>query len=80
MTSATPIPAWSRVASRHRPCLPAQATITPASSGTLADYFKEKGVKLEPQNSRDFKALNIVLPVPNGWARCPTPTFPTRSR
>jgi len=41
---------------------PPPATITPAASGTLADFFKEKGVRLEPQNSREFKALNIVLP------------------
>jgi hypothetical protein len=52
------------------------ATITPASSGTLADFFKEKGVTLEPQASRDFKALNIVLPMPKGWAQVPDPNVP----
>ena len=52
------------------------ATITPASSGTLADFFKEKGVTLEPQASRDFKALNIVLPMPKGWAHVPDPNVP----
>jgi hypothetical protein len=51
-------------------------TITPASSGTLADFFKAKGVKLEPQASRDFKALNIVLPMPQGWAQVPDPNVP----
>jgi hypothetical protein len=55
---------------------PPPVTITPASSGTLADYFKAKGVKLEPQASRDFKALNIVLPVPKGWAQVPDPNVP----
>lgn len=55
---------------------PAPVTITPASSGTLADFFKEKGVALEPQASRDFKALNIVLPVPKGWAQVPDPNVP----
>ncbi|MGX9788788.1 LpqN/LpqT family lipoprotein [Mycobacterium sp. MMS18-G62] len=60
------------------PAVPAQppATITPATSGTLTDYFKAKGVKLEPQNSRDFKALTIVLPIPQGWAQVPDPNVP----
>jgi Probable lipoprotein LpqN len=55
---------------------PPPVTITPASSGTLSDFFKEKGVALEPQSSRDFKALNIVLPVPRGWAQVPDPNVP----
>jgi Probable lipoprotein LpqN len=55
---------------------PPQVTITPATSGTLSDYFNEKGVKLEPQNSRDFRALNIVLPMPRGWAQVPDPNVP----
>jgi Probable lipoprotein LpqN len=55
---------------------PPPVTITPASSGTIFDYLKEKGVALEPQNSRDFKALNIVLPVPRGWAQVPDPNVP----
>jgi hypothetical protein len=60
------------------PAVPARppVTITPASSGTLTDFFKEKGVILEPQNSRDFKALTIVLPVPKGWAQIPDPNVP----
>lgn len=55
---------------------PPPATITPAASGTLADFFKEKGVRLEPQNSRDFKALTIVLPMPKGWSQVPDPNVP----
>jgi Probable lipoprotein LpqN len=55
---------------------PPPVTITPASSGTLFDYFKEKGVQVEPQASRDFKALNIVLPMPRGWAPVPDPNVP----
>jgi len=51
-------------------------TLLPATSVTLADFFKDKGVKLEPQNSRDFKALNIVLPIPRGWAPVPDPNVP----
>ena len=52
---------------------PPPATITPAGSGSLTDFFKEKGVNLEPQNARDFKALTIVLPIPKGWAQIPDP-------
>ncbi|MDT5018912.1 MAG: hypothetical protein QOD39_5072, partial [Mycobacterium sp.] len=55
---------------------PPQAIITPAASGTLADFFKSKGVRMEPQNSRDFKALTIVLPMPKGWSQVPDPNVP----
>jgi hypothetical protein len=55
---------------------PPPETLVPATSVTLADFFKEKGVKLQPQNGRDFKALNIVLPVPPGWAQVPDPNVP----
>jgi hypothetical protein len=54
----------------------APETLVPASSQTLRDYFTEKGVKLEPQVARDFKALNIVLPVPTGWSQVPDPNVP----
>ena len=60
---------------RRRPA-PRPQTLIPATSVTLADYFREKGVKLEPQVSRDFKALNIVLPMPAGWAQVPDPNVP----
>ena len=53
---------------RRRWCPPARCT--------LHDYFGEKGVKLEPQVARDFKALNIVLPVPRGWSQVPDPNVP----
>jgi hypothetical protein len=55
---------------------PPPATITPAASGTLADFFKAKNVTMEPQNSRDFKALTIVLPMPKGWSQVPDPNVP----
>jgi Probable lipoprotein LpqN len=55
---------------------PPVATILPASSGTLSEFFSAKGVRLEPQSSRDFKALNIVLPMPRGWAHIPDPNVP----
>lgn len=53
--------------------VPAQVAITPATAGTLYDFFRDKGVALEPQVSKDFKALNIVLPMPRGWAHVPDP-------
>jgi len=58
------------------PAVAAAPTITPATSGTIAEFLAEKGVKLEPQASRDFKALNIVLPMPQGWAHVPDPNVP----
>ena len=70
---ATPVPAG--IAPPAVP-VPPPVTITPASSGTLADFFNAKGVELEPQNSRDFTALNIVLPVPKGWSQVPDPNVP----
>jgi Probable lipoprotein LpqN len=51
-------------------------TLLPATSMTMAEYFDEKDVKLEPQAARDFKALNIVLPVPPGWSQVPDPNVP----
>ncbi len=56
--------------------LAAPETLAPANSVSLHDYFGEKGVKLEPQVARDFKALNIVLPVPRGWSQVPDPNVP----
>jgi hypothetical protein len=55
---------------------PAPVPITPAATGTLTDFFKEKGVILEPQVSHDFKALTIVLPMPRGWVQVPDPNVP----
>lgn len=52
------------------------AARTPATSGTLADYFKDKGVALEPQKAAGFTALNIVLPLPTGWTVVPDPNVP----
>jgi Probable lipoprotein LpqN len=55
---------------------PPPQTILPASTGTLSDFFKDKGVRLEPQVSQGFKALNIVLPMPPGWSQVPDPNVP----
>jgi hypothetical protein len=54
----------------------APQTLVPASSVTLDQFLKDKGVKLEPQSVRDFKALNLVLPVPRGWSQVPDPNVP----
>jgi hypothetical protein len=55
---------------------PAAVPIIPANAGTLSDFFQSKGVAMEPQVSKDFKALNIVLPMPRGWAHVPDPNVP----
>ncbi|MCV7282290.1 LpqN/LpqT family lipoprotein [Mycolicibacterium flavescens] len=57
------------------PAAPVPA-IQPATSGTLSEFFAEKGVRMEPQASRDFTALNIVLPMPRGWSHVPDPNVP----
>ncbi len=51
-------------------------TLVPAGSGTLTDYFRDKGVTVEPQNPRDFRALSITLPMPTGWTQVPDPNVP----
>lgn len=53
-----------------------QPQIAPATSGTLADFFAAKGVTMQPQSSSDFRALNIVLPMPRGWQHIPDPNVP----
>ncbi|EHB55070.1 Lipoprotein LpqT [Mycolicibacterium rhodesiae JS60] len=60
------------------PLVPAAVpeTLVPAASGTLADYFKDKGVKMEPQKAAGFTALNLVLPMPRGWSVVPDPNVP----
>ncbi len=55
---------------------PTAAPIFPASSGTIKEFFKEKGVTMEPQKAAGFTALNIVLPVPAGWSLVPDPNVP----
>ncbi|OMC34150.1 hypothetical protein A5740_10990 [Mycobacterium sp. GA-1841] len=71
----TPAPAVASAAPVAAPA-PVAQTISPATSGTLAEFFKSKGVKMEPQVSHDFKALSIVLPLPSGWTKVPDPNVP----
>jgi hypothetical protein len=73
LTPATP---GAPAAAPTAPAAPAAVPITPTTTGTMTEYFRDKGVVLEPQNSRDFRALNIVLPMPAGWAHVPDPNVP----
>ena len=54
----------------------AAPTLVPATSGTLMDYLKSKGVRLEAQRADGFKALSITLPMPTGWTQIPDPNVP----
>jgi Probable lipoprotein LpqN len=70
-------PATTPVAQAVPAAVPvAQPTLVPATSGSLDDYFKSKGVRLEPQKPQGFKAVNILLPVPRGWLPVPDPNVP----
>ena len=74
MTSVTATPAAGPTPVATPTAAP--QTLVPATSVTLADFLRDKGVTLEPQVSRDFTALNIVLPMPAGWAAVPDPNVP----
>ncbi|OMC02511.1 hypothetical protein A5733_02415 [Mycobacterium sp. NS-7484] len=74
VASAAPVAA--PVAAAAAAPVPVAQTISPATSGSLAEFFKSKGVKMEPQVSHDFKALSIVLPLPSGWTKVPDPNVP----
>lgn len=75
LSPATPVAAAAAPGGISTPQVgvPAAIPITPAPAGTLSDFFQSKGVAMEPQVSQDFKALNIVLPMPRGWAHVPDP-------
>jgi hypothetical protein len=73
--AGVPQPAALNVAAPAVP-VPAPETIVPASSVTIVDFLKSKNVTLEPQRAADFKALNIVLPMPAGWTQVPDPNVP----
>ncbi|MGV0768305.1 LpqN/LpqT family lipoprotein [Mycobacterium syngnathidarum] len=75
VTVAQPVPGATPAVPAAAPA-PAAQTITPATSGTFAEFFKSKGVKMEPQVSHNFKALSIVLPLPSGWTNVPDPNVP----
>jgi len=73
--AAAPVPLASPGVGPQLAVPPAPA-IVPATSGTIADYLRSKGVRLEPQVSHDFTALSIVLPMPRGWSTVPDPNVP----
>lgn len=79
LTVAQPA-ALPQAASPAAPAAPAPIaappTIAPATSGTVIDDLRAHGVTLQPQTARGFTALNIVLPMPTGWANVPDPNVP----
>ena len=58
------------------PPVAAPPELAPATSGTLREFFGSKNVKLEPQQAKDFKALDLTLPMPQGWTQVPDPNVP----
>ena len=72
--AATPAPQTPAAAAE--PTTPVEPALTPATSGTLTEFLKGKGVVMEPQKPGGFTALNIVLPVPPGWSVVPDPNVP----
>jgi hypothetical protein len=75
--TASPVPAAvSTTVAAAAPANTPVAPLAPATSGTLADFFKEKGVAMEPQKAAGFTALSIVLPLPTGWRVIPDPNVP----
>jgi Probable lipoprotein LpqN len=58
------------------PPVAAPPELAPASSGTLREFLASKNVKLEPQQAKDFKALDLTLPMPQGWTQVPDPNVP----
>ncbi len=58
------------------PAAPAAQALPPATSGTIGEFLKERGVEMQPQEAAGFTALNIVLPVPTGWTVVPDPNVP----
>ncbi len=78
---AQPVPAVAPAAAAQPPApapdaAAAPPALVPAPSGTLRDYFNSKGVKMEPQKAAGFTALDLVLPVPQGWTQVPDPNVP----
>jgi hypothetical protein len=65
---------------RPDPPPPPQAAVPPAlmpaATGTLREFFAGKNVQMEPQKAPGFSALDIVLPLPQGWTQVPDPNVP----
>ncbi|OBJ50865.1 LpqN/LpqT family lipoprotein [Mycobacterium sp. 1423905.2] len=73
---ASPVPATVPAAGAGAVAAPTPPAATPTVTGTLRDYLRAKGVKLEAQRSQGFKALDITLPVPPRWTQVPDPNVP----
>lgn len=72
-----PVAAPAAVAQPPAPAAAAAPpALTPATAGTLRDFFNGKGVKMEPQKAAGFTALDLVLPMPQGWTQVPDPNVP----
>lgn len=70
--AADPTPAPTETAA----AAPSEAPLAPAASGTIAEFFKDKSVAMEPQKAAGFTALTVVLPVPSGWSVVTDPNVP----
>jgi hypothetical protein len=73
---AATLPGSAAVPTAVAPPAPPVPSILPASSGTIAEFFKANNVAMQPQTASNFKALNITLPMPPGWAYIPDPNVP----
>jgi hypothetical protein len=77
--AVAPAPAAALPAAAQPPAPAAAAAppaLMPATAGTLRDFFNGKGVKMEPQKAAGFTALDLVLPMPQGWTQVPDPNVP----
>lgn len=75
--AAPPVPAAAPAAAPPpAPEAAAPPALMPATAGTLRDFFNGKGVKMEPQKAAGFTALDLVLPMPQGWTQVPDPNVP----
>ncbi len=74
--AASPAPQAPATPATPAAAEPTTPPLQPATSGTIAEFLKDKGVVLEPQKAAGFTALNIVLPVPPGWSVVPDPNVP----
>lgn len=72
LNAVAPAPAAAAAAAPAAPV----ATIVPATSETITDFFKSRNIGMEAQKAAGFTALNIVLPMPTGWSHVPDPNVP----
>jgi hypothetical protein len=73
---AAPVAAPVAPAPAPPPEAAAPPALMPAAAGTMRDFFNGKGVKMEPQKAPGFNALDLVLPMPQGWTQVPDPNVP----